>query len=306
MLRILCGAAFVLALASPAIANTTRLAPSSPWQINYADDSCRLARVFGTDTNRIYLMLDRFEPSETFQFLMAGNLVSRAQGMVSTKLTFGPGEDEQSYQLIAATQNRLPAVLGSSVVLGMRAEPEATAAARAQAQDDAGGKKATTPEPSPRFQPMTPEREAAVRYIEITGASRRPIVLETGPMGEPMAAMRRCTEELLTHWGIDVEAHRGISRGPRPISNPGQWFGSGDYPHKMVMEGVEGLIRFRLIIEDDGRIGGCHIQQSTRPAEFDRAVCNAMTKRGKFTPALDADGRPIRSYWRSSVRFMLD
>ena len=38
---------------------------------------------------------------------------------------------------------------------------------------------------------------------------------------------------------------------------------------------------------------------------FDDAVCAAMMKRARFDPALDKDAKPIKSYWRTSVRFQM-
>ena len=118
-----------------------------------------------------------------------------------------------------------------------------------------------------------------------------------------MAAMRRCTDELLTHWGIDLEQHRHLTRGVRPASNPGNWLNSKDYPTKLLRQGMQGIVQIRLSIDERGKPTACHIQQSTRPAEFDAAVCDGLMRRAEFEPALGAEGEPVPSYWHSSVRF---
>jgi len=118
-------------------------------------------------------------------------------------------------------------------------------------------------------------------------------------------ALLTCTEELLTHWGIDVPAHRKLKQRPKPKNNPGSWLKPSDYPRDLVAKGAEGIVKFRLMVEETGKVSSCHVQQSTRPAGFDKAVCDTIGRRARFEPALDSEGRPIKSYWRSSARFVM-
>ena len=152
---------------------------------------------------------------------------------------------------------------------------------------------------------VSAETEGEITYLDIRHGSADFVRLAIGSMGQPMAAMRKCTDELLTHWGIDVEAHRGLTRPVVPASNPGYWLKSNDYPSGLLQKGAQGIIKFRLSVDMEGKPTGCHIQQSTRPAGFDQAVCDGLMRRAKFEPALGADGRPIASYWNSTARFKL-
>lgn len=308
MRRSYLGGLIALCAANPAFAEPISIAPSSEWHVDYAVDSCRLARIFGERPNRAILMIDRFEPRDSFQLLVASTLLTRlASGGDSRKVTvrFGPGEDEQSHHLLPAKLEEMPALMIANTVLGVRTDAAAHQAEVAKAKA-AGDKKALkalavlTP-----AAPVTPAREAAVTHLEIAGASRNPIVLQTGPLAKPMAALRACTDELITHWGIDAESHRSLSRKALPKGNPGEWVYSHDYPIALKARGVQGLIQFRLMIGEGGEVTDCHIQQATRPADFDKAVCAILTKRGRFEPALDAAGKPIKSYWRSSFRFQM-
>lgn len=49
-----------------------RLRPVEPWNLHYADDSCRMARTFGTGKHQVILVLDRFEPSDWFRMMFVG------------------------------------------------------------------------------------------------------------------------------------------------------------------------------------------------------------------------------------------
>jgi len=42
------------------------LAPSSPWVVNYADDSCSLGRAFGEGDQKVTVFFDQYEPGDTF------------------------------------------------------------------------------------------------------------------------------------------------------------------------------------------------------------------------------------------------
>lgn len=110
---------------------------------------------------------------------------------------------------------------------------------------------------------------------------------------------------MLTHWGIDVAADKTLSRRATPRGNPGFWVSSSDYPSHLVEKRAQGIILFRLSVAEDGSVSDCHIQQSTRPAAFDKIVCQILSRRARLDPALDASGKPIKSYWRSSFRFQI-
>ena len=61
----------------------------------------------------------------------------------------------------------------------------------------------------------------------------------------------------------------------------------------------------RRLLARMGKPSACHIQQSASPPEFSKAVCDAMMRRAHFEPALDKDGKPVASYYRSSVIFLM-
>jgi hypothetical protein len=69
--------------------------------------------------------------------------------------------------------------------------------------------------------------------------------------------------------------------------------------------GQPAIVEFRLSIGADGVPLACHIQETTRPKEFDNAVCKSLMRRARFEPALDATGTAITSYYRNTVRFQI-
>lgn len=271
------------------------LQPSSKWLLNYADDSCRLARQFGEGDDTVMLVMDRFEPGDGMRMSFFGKPARTSRMDGDAKIRFGPDQAEQEIGFYPGRgDGKTPAlVLRSEVRIAPRSEAENAAYDAARDAGDFGF----------RWSMVTPAEEAAVTWIEVGSPVSRPFVLETGSMGNAFAALSKCTDELLDHWGIDVGRHATMTRPVTPISDPGQWIRSGDYPQEMLWQGQRALVQFRLNVDASGKPTACHIQQTTRAKEFDDAVCKSIMRRAEFKPALDADGKPMASYWLSSVNF---
>lgn len=286
------GVLSVLALAmqpapSPAADAITTLAPSSKWNVHYADDYCRLARSFGTGDESITLLIDRFAPSSVFRLNLVGPPMKRSAPDGTATIRFGPDLPEQKIAFYMGDfGERQPAwIFRSGVYLRPAPAPAA------------GG------EPAPVN--MAENDEASVTEIDIGRPLRKPVRLRTGSMKGAFAALRTCTDQLLASWGVDAEKNRKLSRRAAPVGSPATWLRPSDYPPEMIRKYQPGLVQFRLVVGEDGRARSCHIQQSTNPEGFDEAVCKGLMRRAEFEPALDEDGRPVVSYYLNLARFMI-
>lgn len=291
----------VLAAASMPVQakNPLRLAPSSQWHVNYAADSCRMGRSFGTGDNEVILVLDRFQPGPMVFMSLMGKLAKVRSDVRKTVVRFGPNEREQRRNFDLVTRdNGTPVMMigGSVLVAGSNEAWEASQIERDEREDGA----APTPLPF-----IDPALNASVTSVEIDIPGRGPVLLETGAMGKPMEALTGCTSDLLRGWGIDVAAHEKLSRPAVPAGNPGRWITASDYPLQMRDGRQGGLVHFRLIVDETGNPKSCHIQKSTRAKVFEDAVCEGIMKRAKFEPALDAAGKPVASYYLNRVRFQM-
>lgn len=272
------------------------LEPSSPWNVDYAADFCRLARTFGTGDEKTSLLIDRFAPGDLFRMTLVGEVTNAAKGGGRARIRFGTDAPEQEAHFFSGSwTGNIPAWIFTT---GTRIRPRTEAE---QALIDRAAKRSGDRMDIPG---ISEAEEAAVTEVHFGRPLRQPLVLRTGSMQAPFAAMRTCTDELLTHWGIDVTRHREQSEPATPITPPGRWLTDQDYPALMQEEGQPGLVNFRLTVGEDGRAKSCHIQQSTNPKGFDDAVCRALIRSARFTPAKDKDGKPLVSYYLNSVRFM--
>lgn len=273
-----------------ALAQTTALASTSPWAADYRDDSCRLVRMFGTGDNTVILTLSRYSPMNSFQLSIAGEPFKGLLSKGKADVQFGEAEAIQHLNFVVGSLGDRPALLFVGMV-GI--EPGDV--------ESVEGYDYRKAEPLPA--PYPTERLAAITTLTISKASKMPIVLKTGPMDKPFAALSSCINDLVKSWGIDPEKDRTRKRPPVPKNSPGSWVTAGDYPKAMVLAEQSAIVQFRVMVNEKGVPTSCHIQESTRPKEFDDAVCKNVMKRAKFDPAIDAEGKPMASYWRNSVRF---
>lgn len=291
---------------TPAFADEPlRLEPSSPWNVHYGEDSCRLARDFGEGEDRIMLYFDRYQPGDVFRMVVAGRPVRRASSRDVGQIRFGDHEITQEFRLERGEIGQHPAIfLITPLRIGHPPEPE-------------GGFE-TLPPPTPenwnlvasRLSEIEPQKLAQERYrsaLHIWLDARRmtPMLLETGPLNLAFAALEACTDELLRRWGVDVEVHRTLSRETISATYPGHWIRSANYPRQELRRGNQGLVYFRLGVDAEGNATECHIQRSTRGEGFRSAVCEALMENAAFLPALDAEGNPVASYHVSSVFFSM-
>ncbi|HKX91258.1 MAG TPA: TonB family protein [Sphingomicrobium sp.] len=272
------------------------LKPSSPWIVDYAEDTCRLARMFGEGRRAVTVYFEQFEPGDTFNMMFVGDSLDPRGRALEGSLRFGPGEQADDVTAVAGTTKNRPTIIfngGKRIAPMTEAERSARKAALSRNE---------------RFElaPVGAAREKAVAWVELARLLPFDLVIETGPMDQPLAALRECSWDMVGSWGLDVEQQKQLSRKVRPRSPSISWFTENDYPAGMLAQGYQANVNFRLLVDETGKPTSCKIQSSTRPKAFDDVVCSVVMKRASFEPALDASGRPVRSFWRQSVSFRIE
>nr|WP_066546823.1 MULTISPECIES: energy transducer TonB [unclassified Sphingomonas] len=86
-----------------------------------------------------------------------------------------------------------------------------------------------------------------------------------------------------------------VSKAAGPKGNPAEWVTTDDYPSRSLSAGEEGTTAVSWDINEQGRIENCRVTASSGSQALDRAACAALTRRGRYTPAKDQNGNPIRS-----------
>ena len=92
---------------------------------------------------------------------------------------------------------------------------------------------------------------------------------------------------------------------PVPRGNPGSWAGPDDYPSRALREEREGVTRFTVTVDTNGKVASCQVTGSSGHADLDEATCKNISRRGRFKPSTDSNGNPVTGTWSSAVRWQM-
>ncbi|BCA58753.1 energy transducer TonB [Sphingomonas sp. HMP6] len=94
---------------------------------------------------------------------------------------------------------------------------------------------------------------------------------------------------------VPVPAPPVISRAAGAKGDPSAWVTTDDYPSDALSAEAQGTSRIKWEINTAGRVENCVVVASSGNSSLDRAACSNITRRGRYTPAQDASGKPMRS-----------
>jgi hypothetical protein len=281
--------------ASPARAQEDEaLVSNTPWVLDYDTDSCALRRAFGEGEKRAYLELRRFGPGTDLQAVVATNWM-RAENPATFKYRFN-NQTEWSDVTRAPTLTMVDDFKGAIFTAGLIELPGYS---KLKNLKDRQAFLAGIDLPA-----LEREASAKADTLFVRGAFRRQLVLKLGSLDKTMAALNTCVDELMTHWGIDVEAHKSLTRKADAI-NLDEVPRMMSYPPAMLSKNMPGVVNFRLDVDETGKITDCHIQMPLSDPVFEKSSCADLQHALEFEPALDKDGKPIASYWINKVVFQI-
>ena len=299
-------AIFCLALAPLLIgaSEPIRLQPTSKWVLDRPENSCRLSRSFGDGKDKTVVVFEGVGPGEMDMLVVGKPLDSWRVGVPAKFLPI----QNKSFNGEAATSAKSgdPALLWSHVPMLLDSTLQRLSE-RARAE---------RPQPGVRPRPVDLAEQAALRAereqfaaaanaIEIDVRREKPVLLETGSLGEPVKMFDQCLRDSLRAWGADPDLEDKIARRPWPMDRA-HWLTADDYPPEMASTHNESEVSFRLLVDAAGNVSKCTSLSHFRHKEFDAVVCAKLTQRAKFAPAELADGTKVPSYYVNRVVFQLD
>jgi TonB family protein len=107
-----------------------------------------------------------------------------------------------------------------------------------------------------------------------------------------MAALRQCIDEKLPQWGVDAKAYDALRM---PATAEHSWITRYDYPRDALAAGAEGDVVARIDVASTGNVTNCTVVVSSGTKALDAATCSSALSKGRFNPAIGADGRPVAS-----------
>ena len=279
-----------------------RLQPSSPWVVDYAENSCRLIRMFGDPKHRVKLAFQSEAPG-SMDMIVIGRPLSTWKKEVNA--SFNPvGITADSGKVGETADQHDPVILWSHVAFQTPAAVE-TDKKRSQYFSAAHIRP-----PATSLSALAAEHamrhDLAVRTMEIAIETRpnRFVVLETGSMGDAIKAFDKCSHDSLKDWGVDPDVQDKIVR-PVWSLNTGQWLFADDYPRRPLVRGEESVVQVRLLVDATGRVTNCVSLSHFNEVEFNRVTCAKITERARFEPAELADGTKVPSYFLQYVTYQL-
>jgi TonB family protein len=112
-------------------------------------------------------------------------------------------------------------------------------------------------------------------------------------MPELMKGMDDCNADLKRYWNIENPEKQNVAVEVKgDVRNV---FRSTDYPQEAMKNRQEGRVQFLLLINEQGKVAGCNVVEASGIPALDGMGCQVIVERAKFQPALDKQGKPIRS-----------
>ncbi|WP_395394467.1 energy transducer TonB [Novosphingobium sp. BL-8A] len=254
------------------------LQPSSGWNLKEANDACTVYRRFGAADRPVLLRLSRSHlGTSSAEVTLSGYPVEGVAPDVPVTVAFVPGAPIDGGLPLSAQNSQF----GATIILRTRF----------------GGNSSEIRLPGV-------ETAGAVQRVAISAGDMN-VMLETGSMGEALADLDRCVNDLYSGWGVDPTMKGRISKYPK-LLDPMAFTADvlKRYPLELARLGKEGRVPFVVIVDANGAVIGCHVVQSYADKGFDEPVCDAVRK-ARFSPALDSDKKPMTWVLDSAAIFKL-
>lgn len=303
MRRAAATAVLVAMLVSPAPAAArapTLLAPVTPWNLHYADQSCQLLRSFGDPAKPTTMVLERISPDSSLSLMIFGPGLRARMDSGTARAAFLPHAKHrfESANVAETVDTKQSAIVWTNVDLLPGWEDECFS------RKPAGERPVRDLARETARRTLEAEMAKAVTGLEITEPGGRKVILQTGSLGRASAMMRECAREQLKNWGIDPDTQDKIARDAVSTKSLADYLDWRDYPVRAIFNGNEAVVRARLNVGADGLVTRCTSLTAYRPPEFAEVVCKNLSK-AKFLPAELADGTKVPTYVVTSVRFRI-
>jgi TonB family protein len=246
------------------------LQPTSKWVVDYAADQCILSRDYGSQTRPLTLVVEKVPLTND-----VGLYVIRASGrgdMHSGKGRIDPaGDDPKQAKFLAYTVGKADLrMIGSGVDQSV---------IRNAARD---GRIA----------------------VDLPGEVDE--VFAVPNLAAAFAALDACALDLGRSWGIPIEQQQLVASPAKPAEPLDKVFSPDDYPAVAQKADEMGRIKVRVAVDPNGTPTSCTLSHPSGSKSLDETTCRILMKRTHYMPARDAQGRPLASFFVTTVAWLLE
>lgn len=240
-------------------------APTEKWVIDYAEHQCTANRAFGSAEKPLYLIL-KPSPGAT---VMQIALVEKGQNSKGIQdratLTMSDGRQIEVTQLVYGVSNK------RYRTINLDTAQTATLAASTTLRWTGNGDEALT----------------------------------LGSMAKVMQTLEDCRRDLRKYWSIGDENANGRRSGPKIMPALTSMFSGDDYPTQASSRDQQGTAGIIMLIDEKGSLRDCMVEQTSGVASLDITACLVIRRNGKFSPALDSDGKPVKGAYTQRIKWLL-
>lgn len=260
-------------------AGVVTFTPVTKWTLNYAEKSCILTRSFASGGDKIDLRLEQNATGRPVNLTVVGKPFRELSDRTSFRIRFGEAKSETIPPAHQVTRGVIPSPDG---------EPLPAISVRNLA---IGGV-------NPDGTPMAEDTNALAALTSVSFHWRaKELMLDTGPLDNPMVALTKCAGDLVRSWGYDPTAQRELSQKLRINGDPARWITYSD----SVTAGSL-MANIRIDVNEAGNPIKCEMIGSQGDADFAKLNCDQLLKNARFHPAIDKSGKAVASFFITTVK----
>jgi hypothetical protein len=242
--------------------------PTGPWNVDFGDAHCIAMRNYGTDAKPVILA---FKPSPIGDVVQ----LTVVRPGVSVEVNQYPG---------SMTAGGLKPV--SVSMLGYRAPSKKSRVTVVNLQ-------------RAQFETL---RAAPTVRLRASGEIDQAFAL--AGMEPVTQALDKCMANLRKVWHV-AEGSGQVATPAEPRVPLNRLFSERDYPGIAWVQRAGGLVEMMVLIDPTGKVASCMVTGTSGYASLDAQSCAIITERADFSPAIGADGKPVRSGAIQRVRWKM-
>jgi len=241
--------------------DTSLLQPSSSWDLDYGETQCVALRDYGDAKNPRTLAIRQSPEGDTFEVIVG-------------RTRYGPEFVEEWEGSVDFGSGPIKAWL---------------------LHYGAKNKKITIDQF--RISAMGMYQAKTAKSVTLRWKQGPDITFALAAMPELLKGLEECTADLKRYWNDGGVADGRIAVPPN--GDVRTVFTDQDYPSEAMRRNQEGTAQYFLLVNELGKVAGCHVLRPSGVPVLDTMGCSVIQERAKFSPALDASGKAIRSTYTS-------
>lgn len=121
--------------------------------------------------------------------------------------------------------------------------------------------------------------------------------------GKVREVLSTCLDDLIVSWGFPADTLKRLASLPQ--ANVAAMVKDADYPSEAIAAEASGEVEARVMVDVDGKASQCAIVRSSGNPHLDAATCAIPTRRGRFKPAFDKEGKPMAAPFLYRIRWQM-